>query len=155
MGIAGNFYEALNRAGKNVKKTYDINALRRRILAYDREEKECLRQMGEIYYGELRRGITTSERRLGELAENVDNLRYRKAQLDRYRREMAEVKKEPARDSPTIRISTVGNLARSENDILIRRTEEGIAMVRLCPACGAENPSEAAECRGCGAEFGA
>ncbi len=151
MSFWDNVSDTVNKLGQDAKKAMDLRSLNKKIKDCEAEEAMCFNEMGRIYYHNLKNENANSAKRLTELAENIDNLRFRVNQLSK---QFSEIKNDLPKPEKAETIKPVESapqrLSRNESDLRIRRTQTGIIMVRLCPGCKTENPSSADVCSKCG-----
>jgi outer membrane murein-binding lipoprotein Lpp len=149
MGIYDNFSGVVLKMGKTAKKTLDIRALNRRLKDYGAEEKESMAEIGRLYHSSKKTGFM-NEHRLNELMENVDNLKFRVNQLNKQKEELLKAERqEAAKEAAKPAETRAQLLCKNDSDIRIRRTKNGIALVRICSECKTENPSTAEFCSVC------
>ena len=143
MSILNNVGKSLGTLSQEAKKTYDTKKLERRIKNYRREETELYINLGRLIY--KHRGIINSCE-LEEIYNDLDIILARMKQLDK---QIANIRRRPE-DGDT---SGYLRLDRKESDLTITRTDEGIKLVRSCPACKTANSSENDICMHCGRAF--
>jgi len=143
MSIWDNVGKGLGTLSQEAKKTYDTKKLERRIKNYRREETELYINLGRTLY--KHRGIV-SNYELEDIYNDLDIILARMKQLDK---QIANIRRraEEGDSSGYLRLD------RKESDLTITRTNEGIKLMRLCPACKTANSSENNICIHCGRSF--
>lgn len=134
----------------SVSKQLDTARLQMKINGYSKELSDKYVTLGELYYEKARHGIMPDAVRLKDTLEEIDAIKERLKHLNKNITEKKQgVKPEPA----VIKEHNYAKLNRKQGDLTIKRTKEGIKILRKCPACGEENLSNAAVCLECGSEM--
>jgi len=158
MDIFESLTSAFNTAGKKARRAYDSTKLELRVKGYEKEQRETFNEIGRIIYKSHKQGVSPDNTRLEVLFVNSDNIAFRIAQLNKTIQEIkkqnatAKPKQEGAMTAETD-IHEFAKLSRKDGDLKIRRTAEGIQVLRFCAACGGANPPTEAACATCGYVF--
>ena len=158
MDLFESISSAFNTAGKKARRAYDSTKLELRVKGYEKEQREAFQEIGRMIYKSRKSGVSPDNARLEELFSNIDNISFRIAQLHKT---IAEIKKQnetvkPKAENtsaPDADIHEFAKLSRKDGDLKIRRTAEGIQVLRFCTACGGANLPAAASCAACGYVF--
>lgn len=143
MSIWNHVGKGLDVFTQEVKKTYDAKKLKQRIKSYRREETELYARLGRLIY--QHRGIANNIE-LEEIYGTLDTIRARMKHLDR---QITDIRNR-SEDEDVLGYS---RLDRKESDLTITRTDEGIKLIRSCPACKTANSPEEDVCMHCQRPF--
>ena len=158
MDFFESFTNAFTTAGKKARRAYDSTKLELRVKGYEKEQREAFNEIGRIIYKSRKTAAAPDDARLEELFSMIDNISFRIAQLNKT---IQEIKKQnnagkPKADGAAVQegdIHDFAKLSRKDGDLKIRRTAEGIQVLRFCTACGGANPPTEAACAACGYVF--
>jgi len=159
MDLLKQFSDVFSAAGKKARQAYDHTKLEMRIKGYEKELREAYAEIGRMMYRSHKSNVSPDNEKLNELFVSIDNVTFRIHQLSKAVQEMKKqgdadklAKAEPQTvDAADMR--AFAKLARKEGDLKIRRTADGIQVLRLCSACGYGNAPSAEACVGCGYSF--
>jgi len=146
------------------KKAYDVKSLENRLRAYKKEEAELYAKLGKLCYarrgeaGQLSAESLADEQFVG-VCKDIENVIYRIRKLEKRISEVrqgdgaADAKNPLGEDIDKISAEDSKKLFKKGNELVIVRTDSGIQLMRVCPACQAKNPSGAEICEKCGHIF--
>lgn len=163
MGFFESFQDVFSLAGHKAKKTYDAKKLALKIKGHEKEIRECYMEIGQALHESRKNGKQPDETKLDTIFDNIDNLTFRIAQLQKQlnavRREEKNtifLKKENKElndegiDTHTAKYALNPKLSQKADDLKMRRTTDGIKLVRICPDCMVANSPSADVCINCG-----
>ena len=120
-----------------------MEKLKRRIKNYRREETELYISLGKLLY-QHRRIVNDDE--FEDICNDLDIIIARVKQLDK---QITNIRRR-AEDEDT---PGYLRLNRKESDLTITRTNEGIKLIRPCPACKTANNPDSLVCAHCQRPF--
>jgi len=161
MGVFDRFSDVFSAAGQKARRAYDDKKLEMRIRSYEKELKDAYAEIGRMVYQTQKSGAAADNEQLNECFSNIDNLAFRINQLNKMaqeRKKQGEASRQAkgGAEQQTGDLSEVrafAKLARKEGDLKIRRTSNGIQVLRFCAACGYGNMPTDERCAGCGYVF--
>ena len=143
MSIFDNVAKGLDVLAQETKRVYDAKKLELRIKNYRKEETGLYTRLGKLLYQQ--RGMI-DEIEFDAICNNIDTIHARMKQLDR---QITDIRSR-ADDDDTAHYL---RLDRKESDLTIKRTAEGIKLIRLCPACKVANSPNSDVCEQCQRPF--
>ena len=155
MGLFDHFQDAFSMAGQKAKKTYDAKKLTIKIKVYEKEMRENYIEIGKSLHDSRKNDKLPDEAKLDTIFDNIDNLTFRIAQLQKQldavrREENAQLPKRENEHDNTEKYASYPRLDQKADDLKMRRTTDGIKLVRICPDCLVANSPTTEACMNCG-----
>ena len=145
-------WEKLSKLRDSTLATLDTKRLELRVSTYSKELQQMYSALGEIYYNAKRNKGKINEAQVEGLLEGVDRLQQRIKYLGKHILEKKQKNdtgyNEPKSSEPKEH-KAYAKLRRNQEDLMIKRTVDGIQFLKLCPECLAQIQAEQLVCEHC------
>ena len=143
MNIWDNVGKSLDVLTQEARKTYGAKKLELRIKSYRKEETELYTKLGRLVY-QNRSSVNDSE--FETIHNGLETIQARMKHLDK---QITDIRSRSEEEY----VPGYLRLDRKESDLTIARTNEGIKLIRPCPACKTANSPDDDVCVHCGRPF--
>ena len=148
MDFINDIKSGISKLSQNTKKSFDITKIEYKLKSYSYEAEETYKAIGKIVYEGRDNNIDANL--IESLFKDLDSINNRIKSLERNKNIIKHDR--PRTEKSIIEQGGSANYAKlnkKSDDLTIKRTEEGIKILRFCPKCHTENSSSAKECTIC------
>ena len=134
----------------------DTKRLELRISGYSKELNQMYVALGEIYYNAQKNKSKIDDARINELLEGIDSIKQRIKYLGKHiseKKNKSDTSVEQKSPSESKDHKSYAKLKRNQDDLIMKRTVDGIKFFRLCPKCDTQNNAEWLACNNCDFDF--
>ncbi len=154
MKLFSNLKNNAQNLAENAKKNVDVKKLEFTIKGVKKENTLLYAQIGKLVYTCKKSGKPIVSKEIEDLCAQIDGNRIKVAGLESKLSELNTQGSKPQNDSAdndiTVNVVPIG---KSEKDLRLIRTEEGLRFMRCCPNCGGSNEPDSSTCSSCGYSF--
>ena len=150
-------WEKLSKLRDETLSKLDTKKLELRVSIYSKELSQMYIALGKIYYDTKRSKSAVDEEQVEEILEGIDSIQQRIKYLSKHISEkklkLDAVTAEPKSTPESKEHKAYAKLRRNQDDLIIKRTVDGIQFLRLCPECHTQINAELLVCNNCGYDF--
>ncbi len=155
MKLFKNIKDNAQSFAENAKKSVDAKKLEFTIKGVKKENTLLYAQIGRLVYNCKKVGKPIVSQELENLCAQIDGNRIKVAGLENQLTELS-LQDKPQHTEKDVNGDinvTVAPIGKTEKDLRLIRTEEGIRFMRFCPKCGGSNEPDSNTCVSCGYSF--
>ena len=146
-----NFDVAADMVEQRAKKTYHNTKIEFKIRALNKNVSDIAEEIGILTYASYKAKEAVSEAKVHELCTQIDAIKAKIHNLEKHK-DNYETSGDFSQNAPNPQSeddSRYASLSRTENDMVIKRTNDGIKFMKFCPNCNVGTDPGAAECKNC------
>lgn len=144
---------------ESAKKNVDVKKLEFTIKGVKKENTLLYAQIGKIVYNCKKSGKPIVTKELDDLCAQIDGNRIKVAGLESKLTELNSTNSKPQKPEDDIvegdislKVTPIG---KTDKDLRLVRTDDGLRFMRTCPKCGGANAPDSETCVSCGYSFNA
>lgn len=153
MKAINNLQKTVGILANQAKKGFDTAKLEIKIKSYKKESNDIYCKMGKLIYNSKSKNKPISTEELDSLCKEIDAIRNRIKGLEKQITDIKYEEGNEEKNEEQYYDAKYTKLNKSENDLKMIRTDEGIKFLKFCPECQRGNEPDTTVCTQCGHKF--